>query len=439
MLFSCQIDTNPTEIYNDYYSNLALVENNYYYTLKLNDGSVLYATVYGGDVNFYKSTQKVEVNANTITGVGFFISKSGKLITHKDLIKPKIDLLRIKKKLDARDHKTIQGYKNKADDLLVELSKLSGYYIAYEDILTDSQKNDILYKHTAKVDSIELIREEIGDLQDSKNKDFDYKIVNHTINVSRIKGNDFESLLALDFIPLEQTDFTQEKHDLFFLKPKDAKIFGDIKNIDLEDSIGSIIKKNDLVHVFNVKKESGANLKYSPVFLSNINLGNVDQFSLEFKKGVGKFMPGSPVFNSEGNFIGISDTYNEDGLQEVIRKKSLYAKKQNPKNVIISFLIAEDKRDLNTIEKYFASNIERYYDMTYPSFDELKERYEYIWSFTKNSKNEVLNIKKIDDYNFNLTTKFSYLNTRKNKKLSTESTIRFTFDGEGKVTKIYKI
>jgi len=110
---------------------------------------------------------------------------------------------------------------------------------------------------------------------------------------------------------------------------------------------------------------------------------------------------------------------------------------QSHSEIIKNLLIAEENRDFKKIYSHFSTNMSRYWDLDNPSYNNLKKRYEYIWGFTKNSKNYVEKIEKISDNTYDLYTKFEYYNLNKKNTFSTNSIIRYVFGSDRKIIKTY--
>lgn len=431
LLSSCQNDSRPTEIYNDFYSNLVLIENGYYYTVTYNNDRKQYVTIDRNNIKIHDNVQNAIENTNKKVGVGFFISKNGRIVTHKSLIELQNKSPIIKEKIDERINDSVLKYRRSINSLKSELSRLEKDPFD----LTFKKLDMINEKYHANLDSIKLIEEKINNI---KKESFTIGAVNYDISVSRVSGGDFQSLSSLEFVPSDEPDIKQKYTGMFFLRPNKPTLLNDVENIYLKENASSTINEKDLVHIFTMKKENSETPKYNSVFVKDVRVENVHDSFLEINDKRVEVMPGSPIMNLQGKLIGLSDVSATGPSQRVMRIKSLYAGASN-RETIVKFLEAEDERDFEKIKDFFAPNIETYYDMSNPSFYSLSKRYRYIWSFTKNSTNNILKINKIDSLNFNLTTEFSYFNIRNQKHLSTVSKIRFTFDRNGKITKIHKI
>lgn len=434
-LFSCQ--NTPTKIYKDYYSNLALVENSYYYALTAFDDSKMYAVIENDNFKAFDNLKDAIDNVSSIVGIGFFLSNNGKLVTHKNLIEPHSEIPKIEAEAIKMINNSTLNYRQEISGLIDELEMLSDYYERYGSFVTEMRREELIKEYNEKYRIAKLIGRELDNLKKLKEEGYNIQLINHAIKVSEINENKFNSY-SKEFIPITDLNINGESTSMFFLKPKSYSRYNSVKEINLNQGMDETIIKNDLVHVFSLEMESIKKPEYIPVFAKDIGIMGITDISLEFKDEKTDFVLGSPILNTKGILIGLSDSPATNSSQKAIRIKSLDISVRN-KESILKFLKAEDERNLKRIESLFASNIEDYYGMSSPSFDDLTKAYENIWNFTRNSKNDVLRIQEIDAYNYILTTNFSYYNTKSQQDLNTESKIKFTFNSEGKIIKINKI
>lgn len=113
--------------------------------------------------------------------------------------------------------------------------------------------------------------------------------------------------------------------------------------------------------------------------------------------------------------------------------------KQDFSNNIIELLNAEDGRQLDSIEFFFADKIDRYWDKKNIGYKELEKQYLDTWKVIKKSKNTVLDIKKIDEHTYLLNNKFEYFYKKKTKKKTVDSSVMVVFNDDGKIIEIYGI
>ncbi|MEI6757440.1 MAG: hypothetical protein WCK85_06260 [Chlorobium sp.] len=109
------------------------------------------------------------------------------------------------------------------------------------------------------------------------------------------------------------------------------------------------------------------------------------------------------------------------------------------KSIIRDFVIAEDNRDLNKIINCFSTDLVRYWDLSYPTHDELIAKYLSVWNKSYQSKNIVTEIRNIDNQTFDLLTEYEYSEFGRTKPFSRTSTVRFHFDDNGKIDQTYGV
>lgn len=100
-------------------------------------------------------------------------------------------------------------------------------------------------------------------------------------------------------------------------------------------------------------------------------------------------------------------------------------------------LNAEENRDMNGILSTFSTYMERYWDINYPTEDELINAYQKTWEITKDNKNTNIRIKKVSDNTFDVSNTYSYFSLKEQKSKTVNSTIRFIFDEDNKIVNTY--
>jgi len=103
---------------------------------------------------------------------------------------------------------------------------------------------------------------------------------------------------------------------------------------------------------------------------------------------------------------------------------------------IRSFIFAEDARDLEALYALLSPNIYKYYDLDYPTQNQLRNRYEHIWEITKDNTNYIDEIKKVDAGTYEVKGNYEYfgLKTAEIKRLATH--LRYEMDNDNKIISV---
>ncbi|HRP89894.1 MAG TPA: hypothetical protein PKX92_07630 [Edaphocola sp.] len=112
---------------------------------------------------------------------------------------------------------------------------------------------------------------------------------------------------------------------------------------------------------------------------------------------------------------------------------------QDSKNArtINELFMAESVRSFDSIYQYFDPNMQRYWDINYPTYEELKARFEDIWSKTKNNENSNIRVNKIGNNTYDVYSTFSYFSLSDDKQKRLDNKVRFIFNNEGKIIQTY--
>lgn len=114
------------------------------------------------------------------------------------------------------------------------------------------------------------------------------------------------------------------------------------------------------------------------------------------------------------------------------------AKSDQNIQTIKDFIVAEQSLDFNSIDSYFSPNMIRYWNLSYPTTEQLAKRYYHTWAVTPSSSNQIQEIDKTGNNTYDLHTQFSYTDKRGNYR-SISSIVRFVFDNNGKITACYGV
>ncbi len=108
-------------------------------------------------------------------------------------------------------------------------------------------------------------------------------------------------------------------------------------------------------------------------------------------------------------------------------------------SIIRSFVEAEDNRDVAGINRYLSENMSRYWDILSPTYEQIYNRYQHIWSITAYSKNTISHIERQNESTYIVFTRFVYLGNIRNQVTVKDSKVCFVFDSDMKIKEIYGI
>jgi hypothetical protein len=103
------------------------------------------------------------------------------------------------------------------------------------------------------------------------------------------------------------------------------------------------------------------------------------------------------------------------------------------------FIGYEDSRNLNQILNSYAFPVKKYWNHENLSKNELEKSYKKAWKIIQHSKNQIIELKKVDNFNFVLTTQFKYKLKNRNNESTVESKLKFKLNGDGKIVSLENI
>ena len=110
--------------------------------------------------------------------------------------------------------------------------------------------------------------------------------------------------------------------------------------------------------------------------------------------------------------------------------------------ILVNFYDAEASRDFNRIAYYYSDNVTRYYDLNYPSINEIKKRYNSSWNLTSGNTNTVKAVNIYPDGK-NIIAKVTldytcFVNKTQEYKTLQNIESTFVFDQDGKIKEVCK-
>lgn len=121
---------------------------------------------------------------------------------------------------------------------------------------------------------------------------------------------------------------------------------------------------------------------------------------------------------------------------EPAKPEETEADKKNAR-VIHDLMYAESSRNFESIYNSFDPNMERYWDINFPTYDEIKTRYEHTWEITENNEHQNVRVNKVAENTYDVMSTYSYYSLKDEKQKRVDSKVRFVFSDNNKVIKTY--
>lgn len=481
-LSSCQQKPeDPQVLYEKYRSSVVLIKNQYYYSVNFDNGLRLFFTLNqkGSGPRIYETENEAVENANIAFGTGFFIDREGQIATNRHVVNPldqgneaatyiALKIAEFKKEL----YEKIQGKFN-------EQKNLQNYYEANVLSLNENEINALKVAYASLESQIQEMKVLLSRIDYNPDNT---SILVHVIDIGIAYNNTYITSLN-DFkscVVIKQAG--ESSIDLAVIQLKDKLTPEHIKNLIPLDSPAkrkdSVVTINDDVYMIGYNE--GLQLALTKEGIkSQFTIGKVTQepddervlYSIPTLPG----SSGSPIIDRWGNLVAvnfakISDTQS---FSFGIPKKHLVAliggtavgeqasnfasvpalnppatsvsssfvnnRDESYRQTIRGFVASEDSRNFDRLYGYFSSNIRRYWDLTNPTYDDLLNRYQYVWEKVGQSRNIITDIRKITDRTFDLYTEYEYYEYRRQKTFSKSSRVRYHFDNSGKIDEVYGI
>ena len=335
LLESCSSNKTPQEIFENSKSGVALICNQYYYSLNLPNGNIAYFSGIDREGNLNDFTfdlNEIKKHASIMTGTGFFINKEGFLLTNRHVVQPEVEQEFINKSFNA----IIKSLQN------LYLQQLSEIKARYQEL--ESQKEEC-YTYLDGFDEYEIDEEKLQEIENKENNlkqamteldDFNkfvtYNFSADKLNIkahtsiclayngaTRISENENkckvtkisnEPNVDLAVIRLDSGE-TPDNAFIFGQKSEEKRTFvGDIKSLFNKKE-----KKDKSLHIdqelYMIGYNAGPTLAFTNQGLQvQLTSGKITQepdgsrilYSIPTMKG----SSGSPVIDAEGNLVAVN-------------------------------------------------------------------------------------------------------------------------------------
>ncbi|WP_370390224.1 trypsin-like peptidase domain-containing protein [uncultured Winogradskyella sp.] len=467
----------PKELYNTYRSSVVLIKNAYYFKMTLDNGIEIFYTINNDEPLVYDDEISAMNNASTIYGTGFFISDKGEIATNRHVIYPSKAEQNMGRFIIQEFIKARKEIREEIDSKTSTQGETENYFNNYYDYLSEKDKEDLRNLYARLENDIDNLEYTLGKL------DFDPKKTQYEIKrvFTGILYDDHHVTSEDDYdecVPLKRSN--EELSDLAIIQLKNKKTPDHVSNYlsinknitppQLEDKVYLIGYNSGLLLA---QTNDGVKTQFTSGKITQDPDSDRILYSIPTLTG----SSGGPVINEWGELVAVNFAKMRDyqGFSFGVPKKKLellytdntsYAVNERnsnyPRNnsaqgqnsseytssgssnsnidyhsIINNFLEQEDSRNFSSIYNFYSPNIKRYWNVDYPSYEQLFNQYKKAWNTTEYSKNNVQNIEKLTENKYVVSTQFKFLKNGASEISVVNSRIYFEFDYEGKIISIY--
>jgi S1-C subfamily serine protease len=493
LLFSCaKSPDDPLTIYGKYRDSVVLVKNQYYYSITFDNGLRLFFTLNekGSAPELYETENEAINHASTLFGTGFFVDRTGRIATNRHVVNP------LQQGREAAEYiaKKIAEFKQSLNDKIIEKvneqSRLKAYYEANYYTLDVNAISNIRQQYADLESQIRTMKTLLQSIYfNPDNTEIQVHVVDIGIaydNTYVTSLQDFKSCVVLKqsddeavdlaVIQLKEKRTPEQVKYLISLDDDDVKkqtvpsINDDVYMIGYNYGLLLAITKEGIKSQFTAGKitqePDGSRILYSiptlpgssgsPIIdkwghLVAVNFAKITD-TQSFSFGIPKKHLAELLLSAQGvEFGGYSMRVNSaresvavPAVPQASSQEPAEPARQSSKDevycaVIRGFVSAEDSRDFQRLYGYFSENLIRYWDISNPTYSDMLNHYQTVWSRVSQSRNIITDIRKITDRTFDLYTEYEYYDLRKQATISKSSRVRYHLDGSGKIDEVYGV
>ena len=104
---------------------------------------------------------------------------------------------------------------------------------------------------------------------------------------------------------------------------------------------------------------------------------------------------------------------------------------------LFQLMNAENNQAFDEIYAYFSPNMERYWDINYPTYDELYDLYHKSWNSKSKISQDNIRVEKVGENTYNVSLTYNAHDNVNNKKISKNVKTRYIFDKNNKIISTY--
>lgn len=106
---------------------------------------------------------------------------------------------------------------------------------------------------------------------------------------------------------------------------------------------------------------------------------------------------------------------------------------------IRSLINAEESRNMSAILNSFSSDMEQYWDISYPTQEELVKRYNSVWTKSGNGKHTNIRLTKEADHTYDLYANYEFYSVKDHISKAVAVHVRYVFDDNNKIIKTFGV
>lgn len=107
--------------------------------------------------------------------------------------------------------------------------------------------------------------------------------------------------------------------------------------------------------------------------------------------------------------------------------------------VIENLLHAEESRDLGSIVEKFSPDAQQYWDISYPTQNELSTRYKDVWKKSENGKHRNIRIEKVSNNTYDMYADYEFFSVKEGITKALAVHVRYVFDDNNKIIKTFGV
>lgn len=109
------------------------------------------------------------------------------------------------------------------------------------------------------------------------------------------------------------------------------------------------------------------------------------------------------------------------------------------KGVINTLLQAEESKDMGAILNCFSPDMQQYWDINYPSQEELTKRYNSVWEKSADGKHLNVRFKKTAENTYDMLADYEFFSIKDQVSKTVKAHVRYVFDNNNKIIKTYNV